>query len=60
MVTVDGAAILIGVSSRAIFRLVESGDLHFAETPDKLLLICRNSLWGNTRRVVSGGDHDDG
>ena len=44
MVTVDEAAARARVSSLAIYHLVETGGLHFAETSDGLLLICFNSL----------------
>ncbi len=44
MLTVDEAAALAGVSSRSIYRRVESGQLHFAETPEGRLFICPNSL----------------
>jgi len=40
------AAAIIGASTRAIYRLVEAGHLHFAETPDGRLLVCRDSLAG--------------
>lgn len=44
MLTVDEAAALTGASSRAIYRRVENGALHFAETPEGRLLICLNSI----------------
>lgn len=44
MVTPDQAAIVAIVSSRTIYRWVEAKKVHFAETPDGLLLICLNSL----------------
>ena len=44
MVTVDEAAALTGVSSRTVYRRVEADELHFTETPEGLLLLCRNSL----------------
>lgn len=44
MVKVDEAAILAHVSSRSIYRWVETERVHFAETPEGLLLICLNSL----------------
>ena len=43
-VTPDCAAAMIGVSSRTIYRWVESQRLHFIETPAGLLLICLDSL----------------
>ena len=44
MLSTDHAAIAAHVSSRTIFRWVESGMVHSSETPDGLLLICPNSL----------------
>ena len=40
----EEAAAFAGLSQRAIFRLIESSQLHFTETPDGGLLICVNSL----------------
>jgi hypothetical protein len=44
MVGPEEAAAFAGLSQRAIFRLIESSQLHFTETPDGALLICVNSL----------------
>jgi hypothetical protein len=44
LVTTDEAALLTHVSSREIYRRVEAGQLHFAETADGKLSICPNSL----------------
>jgi hypothetical protein len=44
MITPDQAAVMAGVSWRTISHWVESGRIHFTETPDGLLLICINSL----------------
>jgi hypothetical protein len=44
MITVDEAAVLAGESSRSVYRRVESGQLHFAETPEGRLFICLNSI----------------
>ena len=44
MVSAEEAALIARVSSRTIYRRVESGDLHFSETPDGLLRICPRSL----------------
>jgi hypothetical protein len=40
MVTAEEAARLSGLSTREIFRRVEAGALHFAETPEGELLVC--------------------
>lgn len=44
MLTVDEAAAVAGESSRAVYRRVETGELHFAETPEGRLFICLNSI----------------
>jgi len=44
MVTPEEARVIAGVSWRTISQWVESGRVHFTETPEGLLLICINSL----------------
>ncbi len=44
MLSADRAALVAQCSSRAIFGWVALGWLHFTETDEGLLLICRNSL----------------
>ena len=44
MVSPEQAARLTGVTVRAIYRRIEAGDLHFAETANGLLLVCSDSL----------------
>ena len=44
MVTADHAAAMIGVKSRTIYQCVESGQIHFADTPEGLLLVCVKSV----------------
>jgi hypothetical protein len=44
MVKPDDAAALLQISLRRIFRRVEAEKLHFTETANGSLLICRNSL----------------
>ena len=44
MVAFDEAALLAGVSSRAIWHWAEAGQLHCRETADGLLRICLSSL----------------
>lgn len=43
-VAAEQAAALASVSARAIYRAVESQQLHFTETADGRLFICLNSL----------------
>jgi hypothetical protein len=38
------AALLAGLSARAVYRLAEAGRVHFAETADGLLLVCPSLL----------------
>lgn len=40
----EQAAALTGVSTRAVYRQVEQGQLHFVETEIGQLLLCLNSL----------------
>lgn len=44
MLNVEQAAMILRSSSRAVFRLVESGRLHSEETGEGKLYICLNSL----------------
>lgn len=44
MITPADAGLVNGVSARTIYRWVEEGTVHFAETADGLLLICQQSL----------------
>ena len=44
MVSVDDAASIAGLTARAVYRQVETGQIHFSETTDGLLLVCLNSL----------------
>lgn len=44
MVSPDEAAAMARVSSRTIYRWVESDKIHYAEAAEGLLRICTNSL----------------
>jgi excisionase family DNA binding protein len=44
MLTPDQAAELAQVSSRTIYRWIETGKLHFTETPKGMLYVCRKSI----------------
>ena len=50
MLIPEDAALLVGLSVRAINRLVEEGSIHFKETPDGLLLVCLNNLERRTNQ----------
>ena len=43
-ISVDHAAVLSGASEMMIYRMVEEGRLHHAETTDGRLRICLQSL----------------
>lgn len=55
MLAPDEAAVIARVTSRTIFRWVEAGQIHFAETSDGLILICLNSLGKADQNAVTGG-----
>jgi predicted site-specific integrase-resolvase len=40
----EAASVILGVSTRTIYRWVEAGLAHCSETPDRHLLICTASL----------------
>ena len=44
MITPDEAATLCEVSTRTIYRWLESGAIHFSETAEEGLLICLSSM----------------
>jgi len=44
MVTAEQAAVLLGISLRAVCRAVEADQFHYRETDDGMLYLCLNSL----------------
>lgn len=44
LVTPEDAGVLAGTGARSIYRLVESGEIHWVEGPGELLLVCVGSL----------------
>jgi predicted site-specific integrase-resolvase len=44
MISPEHAARIAGVSTRTIYAWLESGKVHFLDTPEALLLICLDSL----------------
>jgi hypothetical protein len=44
MITPEQAALMTCINTRAVYRLVEEGRVHHAETRAGLLLVCANSL----------------
>jgi len=53
MVTPESAARLTCATVRAIYRRIEAGDLHFAETAGGLLLVCSDSLAAARKELES-------
>lgn len=49
MLTPEEAAPLVGLSVRAIYRLVEDGLVHFQETSNQALIVCLNNLQGRNQ-----------
>lgn len=43
MISPGEAAELLQTSAREIFRLIEAGEVHFSETDNGALLVCRSS-----------------
>ena len=52
LVTIEDAVKMSGITARAIYRLIEAGEVHFAETADGLALICPATL---LKRVSEAG-----
>jgi hypothetical protein len=44
LITVAEAVRLAGINSRAVYRLIEAGQVHFAETADGIGLVCPATL----------------
>ena len=44
LVTPEVAAALIGLSRRAVYRMIETGQVHFTESPEALVSVCLESL----------------
>ena len=57
LILVEEAVAVTGLSSRAVHRLVEAGEVHFAETPAGALLVCPDSFRGGAAEAESGPSH---
>lgn len=53
LIAIDEAVKISGVSSRAIYRLIEEGLIHFAETEDGVAQICPATLLRRVWREVN-------
>lgn len=49
MLTPDEATVLTSITTRALFRLVDEGRVHFSETNEGLVWICLPTLLGAIR-----------
>ena len=58
MVAADDASRIAEVTPRTIYRWAEAGRLHFTESQDGLLLICRRSLAGSSTFDKLSADND--
>jgi hypothetical protein len=54
LVFAEEAVTATGLSSRALHHLVETGGLHFAETPAGALLVCLNSFKDGAAEAEDG------
>ncbi len=54
MITADEAAAIARVSTRTIYRLVESNLLHFIETPQGSVRICLDSIAEHKTQSLEG------
>ena len=50
MIEAETAASLLAVSRRSVYRRVENGEAHFAETEAGILLVCPNWLGGEPKK----------
>ena len=55
LISTEEAVAVTGLSSRTIHRLVEAGEVHFAETPTGALLVCPISFRSNSERKINHG-----
>lgn len=54
LVTLDEAVKISGISSRAVYRLIEEGRIHCAETAERVALICPATLLKHVGREDEG------
>ena len=52
MLSPDDFARMSKTTPRNVYRAIEDGTLHFAETPDGLALVCSNSLTHTIKGVI--------
>lgn len=53
----EDAAVIVGLSTRAVYSGIEAGNTHFTESPDGSLMVCLRSLAKNgTGPQLYGGE----
>ena len=58
MLAPDHAALLSHIPTRMIYRLVESGSIHYREESNGSLVVCVRSLVAARNQVVGTNDND--
>jgi len=58
MLVPDHAALLSHVPTRMIYRLIESGSIHYREETNGSLVVCVRSLVAARNQVVGTNDND--
>ena len=53
LVTPEDAGVLTGTGTRSVYRLVETGAIHWGEAPGDLLLVCLGSLLEQTGQKLN-------
>ncbi len=51
MISIEQSGLVCGIDVRAVFHLLGTGEVHFAELPSGLLLICVASLQAEMRKA---------
>jgi hypothetical protein len=49
LITAEDAAMLTGMETRAVYRMVEASEIHWSGGPENLLLVCFESLLEKAR-----------
>ena len=54
LVTIEDAVKMSGITARAIYHLLDAGEVHFAETVEGLTLICADTLLARVAKEADG------
>ena len=58
MLAPDHAALLSHVPTRMIYRLIETGSIHYREAPNGSVVVCVRSLVATRDQVTGTGEND--